>query len=686
MTTSKTAGARFYIGPVVDPDEIEAMSDTAALAFFDTIPSVDWTEVEEVESFGDLGDNTEVATFSSVKDRRERKFKTVRDAGTLSLVCGRDALDEGQAALAAAEKTDFNYAFKLVYPTDENQTYTIDYFGGAVLSRPTNLGSVGDITKRTFNVGVNTTIVTAARDAFDWPLNDPDVFADLEFTVGQKLYSGSLGVVTPSQAITVTWPSGGHVFDADGRLQAISPNAAPIGNGRGLWSEALGAARISFNNALSNAAWTKTNLTATQDYPSVFSDDSAPGWRITATADGGTITHTANPVAISASTTMCLPHAMFYWDGTPLTGAIEITQDGFVVATDIRDQLIENRWVQIAGDPQLIADLPDPNVFGIRIAKSGDSIGFCLANIERNYTVTTPILTPSNTTVNRDNITITLNTANFPTLAGVQRFTVLAVVEPRMYPLPPVADPDKPRLGFTTLEINNPYIVTGTGVGDLAPYGGAGEGSLMTVDSVSDGAFGVGNRMLVGTGVGSFTEIVEQETGPTGGAGTYHVNSTQPPYMDGQTTPADIVLQSRLKDAMGYGLNSDIKEDLDYVQKIGLTITVEESDVNTGFDPPNVFFVYNEPNAEGFSVDAPALQSTVALKGDIEHANPAHLTAAPVLNSDYIFTIGAQYLGGTLQAGGPLDGVIQRIIIIGRKFSGEELSAATLALQAKYTT
>ncbi len=167
MAIHKTAGARFYIGPVIVPDTVEALGDDAALAFFQAFSDdTDWVEVEEVESFGDLGDNSEVAKFASVADRRIRKLKTTRDAGTMAVVCGRDPLDEGQIALVAAERTDFNYAFKLVYNDAREESYSpsTEYFGGMVMSRPTNIGSVQDVTKRTFNIGVNTAIYADDTD------------------------------------------------------------------------------------------------------------------------------------------------------------------------------------------------------------------------------------------------------------------------------------------------------------------------------------------------------------------------------------------------------------------------------------------------------------------------------------------------------------------------------------------
>jgi ribosomal protein L19 len=171
MAVSKTAGTRFYIGPDVNPDTIEAMIDADAVTYFEGLSG--WTEVEEIESFGDLGDNSEVATFASVKDRRMRKFKTIRDAGTMVIVCGRDPLDAGQVALVAAEKADLSYAFKIVYADhrDADHTDSVEYFAGMVMSRPTNLGDKSAMTKNTFNIGVETAVYAVPSDSSVVPVN-----------------------------------------------------------------------------------------------------------------------------------------------------------------------------------------------------------------------------------------------------------------------------------------------------------------------------------------------------------------------------------------------------------------------------------------------------------------------------------------------------------------------------------
>jgi hypothetical protein len=170
VAVSKTSGTRYYIGPVVDTDAIQALTDEDAVTYFE---GLSWTEVEEIESFGSFGDTAATASFASVKDRRMRKYKTTRDGGTMAIVCGRDPLDAGQIALAAAERSDFNYAFKVVFADhrDADHTDSIEYFGGMVISRPTNLGGVGDITKQDFNVEVNTAIYAVPSDSSVVPVN-----------------------------------------------------------------------------------------------------------------------------------------------------------------------------------------------------------------------------------------------------------------------------------------------------------------------------------------------------------------------------------------------------------------------------------------------------------------------------------------------------------------------------------
>lgn len=159
---SRTAGSKFYISPVpVNADEYKDITNAAGLLKFEAIN--DWIEVEEIEDFGEHGDTSEEITFTAVSDGRVRKLKGSRNAGTKAVVVGRDPLDDGQVALDAAERTDFNYAFKIQYkdaPTPGHSN-SLEYFVGLVLSRPTNQGAENNVVRKTYNVSINSAIFEA---------------------------------------------------------------------------------------------------------------------------------------------------------------------------------------------------------------------------------------------------------------------------------------------------------------------------------------------------------------------------------------------------------------------------------------------------------------------------------------------------------------------------------------------
>lgn len=166
MAISATAGAKLYISPTsVVPDTIEAMDEAAQQTYYEGIS--DWVEVEEVEDLGTVGDAAEAISFISIGDSRVRKIKGARDAGTQSIVVGRDPLADGQAAMVAAEKTAFNYPFKIELADAPSASYTdsVLYFAGMVLTRPTGLGQQNNVTRRTFDVGINTSVLEVSSEA-----------------------------------------------------------------------------------------------------------------------------------------------------------------------------------------------------------------------------------------------------------------------------------------------------------------------------------------------------------------------------------------------------------------------------------------------------------------------------------------------------------------------------------------
>lgn len=159
MAIHTNAGTRVFISPVpIDVDAINDMTDADAIEFFQEI--ADWIEVEELEDTGEFGDTAESITFTALNNARVRKLKGPRDAGTQTIVAGRDPLDDGQEAFIAAEKTSFNYAVKQEFSDARTPEYTNSeiFYGGLVMGAPTNAGNVSNVVRRTFTVGINTAV------------------------------------------------------------------------------------------------------------------------------------------------------------------------------------------------------------------------------------------------------------------------------------------------------------------------------------------------------------------------------------------------------------------------------------------------------------------------------------------------------------------------------------------------
>lgn len=143
-----TSGTRVFISTIAVTNATDTLAEFAALT---------WTEIGLIETIGDFGDEASTVNFSAIGDGRVRKSKGARDAGTMALTCAFDAADVGQNALDAAEQTNSNYAFRVVFNDGPTASYsdTIVYFRGLVLSKRLSPGGNDTILKRTFNVAVN---------------------------------------------------------------------------------------------------------------------------------------------------------------------------------------------------------------------------------------------------------------------------------------------------------------------------------------------------------------------------------------------------------------------------------------------------------------------------------------------------------------------------------------------------
>ena len=151
MAVDTTAGTKISIGPANS-----VANDQAAYE------ALSYVEIGEVENVGEFGDASREVTFTALSDRRVRKFKGSRDAGTVPLTIGNDHTNTGQTNLAAAETTDDDYAFKVEGPDDSGTTPTIYYFRAKVMSFRFQAGDVETIFRARADLGINSQIVQVA--------------------------------------------------------------------------------------------------------------------------------------------------------------------------------------------------------------------------------------------------------------------------------------------------------------------------------------------------------------------------------------------------------------------------------------------------------------------------------------------------------------------------------------------
>lgn len=124
-----------------------------------------YTSIGEVVSIGEFGDSYNAVTFSALSDGRTRKFKGLKDAGTISLVLGFDVNDSGYSALktALANEDSVDYNFKVTYTDGDDTaspqvTATVQYFSGKVMQMRTQSISGDDVVQIAVDIAINTAI------------------------------------------------------------------------------------------------------------------------------------------------------------------------------------------------------------------------------------------------------------------------------------------------------------------------------------------------------------------------------------------------------------------------------------------------------------------------------------------------------------------------------------------------
>lgn len=156
MGVNTPSGWRLYIGSEDADDSVDTQNE---------FESESWTEVGEIEDMGEFGDAWNSQTFSSLSDSRVRRFKTVKDAGEMSLVIGMDSDDAGQAALVTATDSLYNHTFKITANdagSGSPSSPTTYYFRAMVMSNRRAVGALDNIVRRNVTLAINSAILEVA--------------------------------------------------------------------------------------------------------------------------------------------------------------------------------------------------------------------------------------------------------------------------------------------------------------------------------------------------------------------------------------------------------------------------------------------------------------------------------------------------------------------------------------------
>jgi hypothetical protein len=151
MAITTASGTKVYIGAAVSEQAADTLAEFQAMT--------GWTEIKQVESLGEFGDQATDVTFAALGDARVRHAKGARDAGTMAITCGHDPLDVGQQQASDAQETNDEYAFRVVLPdgpagfSDSEQ-----FFRGLVASARLNVGANDNVIRTTFNVLISSQI------------------------------------------------------------------------------------------------------------------------------------------------------------------------------------------------------------------------------------------------------------------------------------------------------------------------------------------------------------------------------------------------------------------------------------------------------------------------------------------------------------------------------------------------
>lgn len=155
MPVATGAGTRVFIGTKLTAalSGVEATDLTALKAV-----GITYTEIGELESIGDYGDQVSDASFTALAASRVTHLKGVADGGTVDMTIAFDTGDAGQTALVTASKDRSGYYYLYPIKVEYADGFT-DYFAVAVQGIRKQPGSGNDVVRRVVTVAVNSPVL-----------------------------------------------------------------------------------------------------------------------------------------------------------------------------------------------------------------------------------------------------------------------------------------------------------------------------------------------------------------------------------------------------------------------------------------------------------------------------------------------------------------------------------------------
>lgn len=155
MALYPVSGCKIFIGGVVQEKSVDWVAGD--------FTSQTWVEISKWTQMGQIGDSAQLITSDIIAEGRTKKAKGTRNAGSMQNVFNVDALDPGQIAFLAGEKTDDNYAFKIELndaPVVGPAPFaSIRYFIGLIMQAQETGGGANTVQAMNGLVEINSNIV-----------------------------------------------------------------------------------------------------------------------------------------------------------------------------------------------------------------------------------------------------------------------------------------------------------------------------------------------------------------------------------------------------------------------------------------------------------------------------------------------------------------------------------------------